>query len=111
MNSKKKGSRGELEASKELKRVLGCEARRGQQFSGSPDSPDIVCDIPVHFEVKRTETFNAYKAMEQAEGDCGENPPVVLHRKNNKPWLVVVKLDDLPRLAVAVYLQLQAKHS
>ncbi len=34
-------------------RWSGYAARRGQQFSGSPDSPDVVCDsLPwMHFEV------------------------------------------------------------
>lgn len=104
--SKVKGAAGEREAAKELARVLGVEARRGRQFSGSDDSPDVKTSLArTHFEVKRVEALQLYPALHQAESDCGESVPVVLHRKNNKPWVVIVKLDDLPRLAETVYLQ------
>jgi hypothetical protein len=86
---------------------LRTEAHRGRQFSGSDESPDIITDlVGVHFEVKRAETFRLYAAMDQAIADAGENIPVVLHRMNNQPWVVVVRLDDLPKLAVQVYLTL-----
>jgi hypothetical protein len=39
VDSKRKGKRGELEFAAVL-RAEGFQARRGQQFSGSPDSPD-----------------------------------------------------------------------
>ena len=41
--------------------------------------------------------------------DAGEKIPVVLHRANNKPWLAIVRLDDLPDLAVQLYLQLESR--
>ena len=98
--SKSKGKRGERELAAELSRVLGIAARRGIQFQGSPDSPDVVTDIPeVHIECKRTERFRLYDALEQAVADAGaEKLPVVLHRQNKKPWVVVLRLDDLPKL-------------
>ena len=98
--SKAKGKRGERELAAELVRVLGVTARRGMQFQGSPDSPDVVTNIPnVHIECKRSEQFRLYAALEQAVNDAGtEKIPVVCHRQNNKPWIVVVRLDDLPKL-------------
>jgi hypothetical protein len=48
--------------------------------------------------------------LEQAIGDVGENIPVVLHRSNNRPWVAIVRLDDLPRLAVQLYLTLAENH-
>ncbi len=97
--SRNKGKRGERELSHELSRVLGISARRGVQYQGSTGSPDVVTDIPgVHFECKRTETLSLYSALEQAQNDAGKNVPVVCHRKNNKPWVVIVRLDDLPKL-------------
>jgi Holliday junction resolvase len=85
--SRNKGKAGEREAAKELSKVLGCEARRGVQYSGGPDAPDVVTNIPgLHVEVKRVESFNAYTALEQAE-------PIVLHRKNKKKWIVVFSLE------------------
>jgi hypothetical protein len=43
MNSRNKGKRGELEAAHMLTHE-GFPARRGQQFSGGTDSPDVVCE-------------------------------------------------------------------
>jgi Holliday junction resolvase len=111
MRSRRKGAEGEREAAAELRRLFGIEARRGQQFSGSPESPDVRTDLEkVHFEVKRCESLRLFAAMEQAIRDAGgERIPVVLHRPNGKPWLAIVRLDDLPQLAVALYLALMRK--
>ena len=91
MNSNKKGKRGELEWVHWLK-DHGHEARRGVQYSGSSDSPDVVSDLDnIHFEVKRTERLSIYKAFEQSDKDAGEDKiPVVVHRQNRKDWLVVM---------------------
>ena len=99
-NSRSKGKRGELEAAHELTRVLGVHARRGQQFAGGTDSPDVVTGLPgVHWEVKRVEALNLRSAMEQSISEAGGDVPVVLHRTNRSAWQVTVRLDDLPRLA------------
>ena len=99
MNSNAKGKRGEREGAKEWAKAMCCEARRGQQFKGSPDSPDIEHSIDgIHLESKRTEKFKLYDSIEQAEGDSGSDVPVVLHRRNLKPWVAVLYLDDLPKL-------------
>lgn len=105
--SRDKGKRGELELAHELERLLGIEARRGRQFSGGDDSPDIVHSIPgIHIECKRVEALHMKSAMDQAVSDAGENTPVLIHRRNNQPWLITLKLDDLPRVAQQVYLTL-----
>ena len=105
--SKNKGKRGEREAASEVSRLFGVEARRGVQYQGGPDSPDIVADLPgLHFEVKRTETLSIYTAMDQARSDAGDDIPVVLHRRNGKKWLCVVELDDLPALVSRLFLVL-----
>lgn len=107
LRSRNKGKRGEREAAAAIRRVLRTEAHRGRQFSGSDESPDIITDlVGVHFEVKRAETFRLYTALDQAIGDAGDNIPVILHRTNNQPWVAIVRLDDLPKLAVQVYLTL-----
>ena len=98
--SRNKGARGEREFARELSRLLGVRAHRGRQYCGGPDSPDVVVDLPeVHFEVKRVEQFRLYPALEQADEDAGSKIPIVAHRKNLKPWVVCLRLDDLPRLA------------
>jgi Holliday junction resolvase len=99
--SRNKGKAGERELAHELSRLFGVSARRGVQFQGSPDSPDVVTEIPdLHIECKRTERFRLYEAIDQAIEDSGATKiPIVFHRQNKKPWVAVVRLDDLPRLA------------
>ncbi len=105
--SRRKGCRGELEAAAELRRLFKVEARRGRQYQGCDDAPDVQAAIDgVHFEVKRVEALHLYRALEQAIADAGQNVPLVLHRTNQKPWVAIVRLDDLPKLAVQLYLTL-----
>lgn len=109
MNSRSKGKRGELEASKEWARVIGGTARRGQQFSGGKESPDVVCSQEnLHLEVKRCEVGNPYVWMDQAIRDAGDKVPVVLHRRNGRDWLLIVRLEDAPRLAQELSPQAEA---
>jgi Holliday junction resolvase len=97
MNSREKGKRGERQWRDEL-RANGYEARRGQQFSGSPESPDVICDgLPwIHFEVKAVEKLNVQDAIDQARRDAGRlatgghKIPVVAHKRNFREWLVTM---------------------
>jgi hypothetical protein len=124
MNSREKGKRGERAWRDEL-RAQGFQARRGQQFSGSPDSPDVVCDsLPwIHFEVKAVERLNIEDAMEQARADArvksakcrvesagpggsqlsvwnSQLPkvPIVAHKRSFRRWLVTMDAEDFFRL-------------
>ena len=98
-NSRDKGKRGERQWRDEL-RANGYEARRGQQFSGSPDSPDVICDgLPwAHFEVKFVEHLNFSAAMAQARRDAGGKAAFVAHRRNHRPWLVTMDAERFYRL-------------
>jgi Holliday junction resolvase len=100
MNSKDKGKRGEREAAKAWAKTMGCEARRGQQYCGL-ETPDVVQEIKgLHLEVKRTEKFKLYDAMDQAEQDkTPSDKPIVLHRKNLRQWVAIINLEDLPDVA------------
>ena len=100
MNSKRKGKIGELQWRDQLRAAGYIQARRGQQFSGSPDSPDVVCPEldQYHFETKRVERLNIVHAMAQAIGDAGAKIPIVAHRRNNSIWLVTMRADDWFRL-------------
>lgn len=105
INSDRKGKDGEREAAHAIEQHLGIPARRGQQFSGSPDSPDVVIDLPgVHVEVKRTEALRLYDAVDQARRDGGGQVPLVLHRRNRGEWLAIVPLSELMRLVELLYL-------
>ncbi len=98
---KRKGKVGEREAAAELGMLLGCHARRGVQYHGGPDSPDVVLDgVNVHVEAKRTETLSLYVAVDQAVSDAPTGSvPIVWHRRNRRESLVVVRTSDLVRLA------------
>lgn len=94
INSRTKGKTGELELAK-LLREHGFEARRGQQFSGGTDSPDVVCDaLPdIHLECKRVEAGSLYKWLEQAKCDAGPDKiPVVAHRRSREDWVAILPL-------------------
>ena len=99
INSRDKGKRGELELAAFLKEHGYAEARRGQQFKGGTDSPDVVGVPGLHFECKRVEALSVYAAFAQACRDSGPaSIPVVAHRRNGtkacpKPWLAILGLD------------------
>ena len=98
--SKNKGKVGEREFAHLLSN-LGVEAKRGVQYQGGEESPDVVHALEgIHFEVKRSEQLSMYKALAQADNDSGlYDVPVVAHRKNNKPWVVVLYAEDFINLA------------
>lgn len=99
MNSRDKGKRGEREFAA-LLREHGFDAKRGQQFSGSPESPDVVSDALawLHVEVKRVQNLNLTDACVQAEGDCGGKPWIVAHRRNHASWLITMRAETFFRL-------------
>ena len=113
VNSRQKGARGERGWAGWLRDNLKIAARRGQQFCGSPDSPDVVTDLNIHWEVKSVERLNIDDAMEQAVCDAFRLPgviaqvrpddpappgcfiPAVAHKKNFRPWLVTIRAADI----------------
>lgn len=97
-NSRQKGKRGELELAKIL-REHGIDARRGQQYSGANGDADVVGMDGIHIECKRNETLNIDNALDQAINDARtDEVPVVMHRKNKKPWKVTMLLTDWMKL-------------
>lgn len=94
-NSRAKGKRGEIELAHKL-REHGYSTRRGQQYSGTETSADVVGLPGIHIECKRVEALNIYTAIMQAVHDTGESGdlPAVFHRKNNQPWLVTMRLEE-----------------
>jgi hypothetical protein len=95
VNSREKGKRGERQWRDEL-RANGYVARRGQQFAGSPDSPDVVCDdLPwIHFEVKAVERLNVQDAIDQAIRDSGGKVAIVAHKRGFRGWLVTMEAES-----------------
>jgi len=96
INSRRKGVVGERELAKRLTSE-GFDARRGRQFRGGPDSPDVICeDLPdIHWEVKRVERLHLENSLAQAVSEAPDGSvPVVAHRKNNAEWVAILRLDD-----------------
>lgn len=101
--SRQKGKRGEREAAAELRDRLWLDARRGVQYHGGPDSPDVIGWPGVHVEAKRVESLNIHAAMAQsvAEAKAGE-VPVVMHKRNRGEWMLTVRMEDLLDLYHAI---------
>lgn len=101
MNSKKKGNAGEREPLSILADA-GAAHRNEQRYVGGVDNPDISFQLGgnrFHVECKRAEKFSVYAAMDQAQRDAnGHAIPLVAHRRNRRPWLVVLNLGDFLRL-------------
>jgi len=103
VNSNQKGKRGEREARDVLNAVFGTTCRRGQQFCGGPDSPDIADFIPkIHIEVKNVEKLRIKDAIEQAQCDCdmdsGDIPIVMWKKPRSKKWYWIVPVELIPAL-------------
>jgi Holliday junction resolvase len=94
INSRAKGARAEREFASVL-RENGFDARRGQQFAGGADSPDVVSRALawLHVEVKHVKQLNLVAACEQAERDGGGKPWIVAHRRNGKPWRITMSVE------------------
>jgi hypothetical protein len=101
INSRAKGCRGER-ALRDVFRAAGYPAaRRGQQFAGGPDSPDVIVpELPVfHFESKCVEGSKApYDWVAQAVRDSHGKIPVVCHKQNGRDWLAIMPLDEFIKL-------------
>lgn len=96
MNSCQKGKRGERAWRDELRAAGYLKARRGQQFSGGKESPDVVVEeLPwLHNEVKCVERLNIQEAMDQSIRDATTKTPIVAHKRNNCEWLVTMRAED-----------------
>ena len=107
VNSRQKGKRGELDWRDVLRKHGYPNARRGQQFSGTETTEDVVGGpVGFHCEVKDRKAHNVWNAMQQAEHDSGGRAvPYVAMRSPRKPWLVVLRAEDflalLAKLPVA----------
>ena len=92
MNQRQKGARGERLWRDEL-REQGFEARRGQQFSGGSESPDVVCEElkNLHMEVKFVEREAIRNWMAQAQKDAKDPEKcIVAHKTSRHDWLVTM---------------------
>lgn len=103
VNSRRKGKEGEREW-RDVLIAAGFTARRGQQFRGGADQPDVVCeelDGKFHPEVKFSQDVpkQVYVYMEQAVAERPSSAvPYVAMRRSRAPWLVVLLASDWVRI-------------
>ena len=98
INSKRKGSKGELELAHKLQEY-GYDAKRSVQYNGKDGQADVIGLPHIHVEVKRVEKLNIYDAIAQAIRDAKNGDlPAVFHRKNRCNWLVTMELDDFMKI-------------
>lgn len=88
--SRNKGLRGELQFVAFLRDEGWTTARRGAQYRGGSDSPDVLCPelAQLHFEVKRTERLSPYDAVAQARADADGAEPLRLAGDHSSPGLL-----------------------
>jgi hypothetical protein len=93
--SRDKGARYEREIANWFKENFDCTAHRSQQFCGAAGDADVTTSLPIHIECKRVEALK--------EDAKDGRIPVVIHKKNNKPSVLIVELDNLTKLIAALY--------
>lgn len=93
--SQRKGADGERELAAIL-RERGYDCQRGGSLTFG-EVPDLTGLPGIHAEIKRVEKLNVVEAMEQAIRDSQrmrDGVPALFHRRNRKPWLVTMRLED-----------------
>lgn len=96
--SRNKGKAGEREFAA-LCRAEGYEAQRTAQNRGKTGDAGDVEGLPgIHVEVKRVEAFALWDALAQSKRDAAADKrgglPIVAHRRNNCPWVIVMDARD-----------------
>ena len=93
--SQRKGAEGERELAAILQQY-GYDCTRGGSLTFG-EVPDVTGLPGIHIEVKRVEKLNVTEAMEQSIRDSermADGVPALFHRRNRKPWLVTMRLED-----------------
>lgn len=99
INSNRKGKKAEIEVAHILQEHGFTEARRGVQYQGGPDSPDVIGIDGVHIEVKRVEKLNLTDAYAQSKRDAAPSEiPIVVHRKSREPWMVTMTFENFLKI-------------
>ena len=94
-----KGKRAEREVA-EILRGQGFNARRGVQYHGGPDSPDVVGVPGIHLEVCHAAVMRLPDKLRQAVSDAAPGEvPAVVHKVNRGEWCVTIRLCDAPAFA------------
>lgn len=95
INSKRKGSRGENELAKLLRRYGYKDAKRSAQYCGKNGGvADVVGVDGLHIECKRNEQVRDDVFLQQAENDARKGQvPIVMYRRNGEEWKALLRLN------------------
>ena len=97
--SQRKGAAGERELAQILREYgYSCDRVGSLSFG---EVADITGLPEIHIEVKRVEKLNVCETMEQSIRDSermDDGMPVLFHRRNRKPWLATMRLEDWMRM-------------
>lgn len=97
-NSRRKGARGEQEFINLHLRPYWPDACRNIDQT-KDDKRDCLEVAGCHIQVKRTERFEVWKALEQAETEAAPTDlPIVAFRRNRSRWYCVVDAAELVAL-------------
>lgn len=100
---REKGKRGEREVAALIREQWGIDARRGRQYRGTDDSPDVVAPIAgVAVEVKFRQQGSPAAWLQEAADAAPQQIPLVFHRRTRAEWIVSVRAVDVPRLVAAL---------
>jgi Holliday junction resolvase len=88
-----KGAAAEREVAAILSESMGVKVTR--KLGQARDGGDDIQVGRYRLEVKRREALSIDAWCEQVEACCEpQDVPVVVYRRNGKPWRVVLRLDD-----------------
>jgi len=103
INARRKGNAGEIEWKNVLNKAFGTKYARTPLSGGLDLKGDVrrtyyskrsIAD-EFHWEVKRVESINVHKCLNQAIRDArGGIIPVVAFRRNSQDWRVCLEADD-----------------
>lgn len=63
--------------------------------SREPDIDAIISGAVFHGKVNSTEDYKLYCDLDQAEHEAHGSTAIVIHKKDQIPWAVTLKMDDL----------------
>lgn len=102
--SRRKGSRAEVAVVHALRRA-GWDADTSRNvLGGKRIGDDVVWNGPASIEVKNTAKMELAEWLKQAQGNAGDRPALVVHKKRGVPdsraedWYCTLTFGDLLRL-------------
>ena len=98
INSRRKGAKGETEFIKNHLAPHWPEAKRNLDQFGA-DKRDCLEVAGIHWQIKRTEKLELWKAINQAETEAAAtDTPVVAFRRNRSKWYCIMDADEFVAL-------------